>query len=99
MLKPDSLAATLYAAFVVTLADASEAWLEQVVADQRLETLGQFALHANDLAHRSRQIIVDAPARNPTQVSKGTHVTIEKGNGVAALIKPDELAPRVHQPQ
>jgi hypothetical protein len=99
MLQPDPLAAALYAAFVVTLTNAGEAWLEQAVADQRLETLGEFALHANDLTYRRRQIIVDAAAWNSPQVSKGAHVTVEKGDGVAALVQPDELAPRVHQPQ
>jgi hypothetical protein len=44
-------------------------------------------------------VIVDAAAWNSTQVGKGAHVTVDKGDGVAALIEPDKFASPVHQPQ
>jgi hypothetical protein len=55
MLQPNRLAAAFHAALVMALAHASEARLEQIVTDQRLEAFGQAALGPDDLAHRRRQ--------------------------------------------
>jgi hypothetical protein len=99
MLEPDRLAAAFHAALVVPFTDAGEVRLEQIVADQRLEAAREFAPRADDLAHRRREIIVHAAPRDSAQVGKCPHVAVEKGQLIAALVEPGELAPRVHQPQ
>ena len=53
----------------------------------------------DDLAHRRREIIVHAAPRDSAQIGESAHVAVEKGQLIAALIEPGELAPRVHQPQ
>jgi hypothetical protein len=98
MLETDRLPAALHAALVVAFPDAREVGLEQIVADQRQESLGEFAPRADDLAHRGREIIVDAAPRDSAQVCECPHVTIEKRQLIAALVEPGELAARVHQP-
>src|SRR5438552_9640644 len=99
MLKPDRLTAAFHSALVVPFADAGEVRLEQIVADQRQEPAREFAPHTNNLAYCSREIIVYAAPRDSAQVGKRPHVAVEKGQLIATLVEPGELAPRVHQPQ
>jgi len=61
MLQTDRLATRLHSALVVTLAGPRKARLEQVVADQRQEALGELPLHS--ALDRRRQIVVDQPRR------------------------------------
>src|SRR5579863_5734750 len=69
------------------------------MTDQREEPAGELAPRTDDLAHRRREIIVHAAPRHYAQMSKRPHVAVEKGELVAAFVKPGELPPRVHQPQ
>ena len=68
MLKPDRLTAAFHSALIVSFADAGEVGLEQIVADQRQEPAREFAPRADNLAHRSREIIVDAAPSDSAQV-------------------------------
>ena len=99
MREPDRLAAAFHAALVVSFADAREVGLEQIVTHQRQEPAREFAPCADDLAHRRREIIVHAAPCDAAQVGKRPHVAVEKGQLIAALVEPGELASRVHQPQ
>src|SRR5580700_993609 len=98
MREPYRLAAAFDATLVVSFTDAREVGLEQIVTHQREEPAREFAPCADDLAHRRRQIIVHAASCDAVQVGKRAHVAVEKGQLIATLVEPGELASRVHQP-
>jgi hypothetical protein len=83
----------------MSLPDPGEVGFEQIVADQGQEPPAEFAMAADDLAHRRREIVVHASPYYSAQIGKRPHVAVEKGELIAALVQPGELAPRVHQPQ
>ena len=98
MREPYRLAAAFDATLVVSFTDAREVGLEQIVTHQREEPAREFAPRADDLAHRRREIIVHAALCDAVKVCERAHVAVEKGQLIAALVEPGELAARVHQP-
>ncbi|MCY4639266.1 MAG: hypothetical protein OXC94_02870 [Chloroflexi bacterium] len=98
MLQPHAPAARLHATLVMALAGPGEAGLVQVVADQRLKTLGEPAPGELHPLHRRREVVVDDAPGHPAEVGEGPHVAVEEGDLVLAVVEPDEVAARVHQP-
>ena len=80
------------------LAGAREAGLDAVVAGERREALGQGAARELHPPHRRCEVVVDRAPGHPAEVGEGPHVTVEEGELVLALVEPDEVPPRVHQP-
>ena len=97
-LQPHAPAPGLHAALVVPLAGAREAGLDAVVAGERREALAQGAARELHPPHRRCEVVVDRAPGHPAEVGEGPHVTVEEGELVLALIEPDEVPPRVHQP-
>lgn len=62
VLESQPLAAGFHASLIVSLTGPGKARLEQVVADQRLETLGELGEKPHPAFHRRRQVVVDNPA-------------------------------------
>ena len=80
------------------LAGAREAGLDAVVADERLEAVGQGAARELHPPNRGGEVVVDRALGHPADVGEGSDVSVEEGELVLALVEPDEVPPRVHQP-
>ncbi len=98
MLQPHALAPRLDRALVVALAPAGEAGLEEVVAHQGPEAVGQLAVNAHPALHRGGEIVVDDPRRHAAEVGEGPHVAVEEGQLIAPVVDPHEVAARERQP-
>jgi len=100
VLQPDGFAAAFHAAFVVTLTRAGKAGFEQVMADQRLEPIGQFPLlEPDDPFDRRRQVVVDQPPHHGPKERECPYMPVEETSSVAAVIEVYEVVTRVHRPQ
>ena len=83
----------------MSLAGTGEAGLEGVVTGQRGEALGQPAARELHPSDRRREVVVDHPPGHAAEVGEGAHVPVQEGELVLALIEPDVVAARVHQPE
>ena len=95
MLESQPLTAGFHASLIVPLARPGKAWLEQVVTDQRLETLGELREKPHPAFHRRRKIIVNYPPRQAIEMSRRPDMAIEEGQLVTGVIEPDEVASRI----
>ena len=98
MLQPHAPAAPLDPALIVALAGPREAGLVQVVTHQRLKPLGELAPGELHAPHRRCEVVVDDARGHPAEVGERPHVAVEEGDLVLAVVEPDEVAARVHQP-
>ena len=99
VLQPDRLAPALDAPLVVPLPGSREARFEQVVTGQCPESIRQFPIpQPQQPLHRRRQVVVDEAPGHAAQVRERTHMAVQKARLVAAVVKVDEVPPRVHQP-
>ena len=82
----------------MALAGACEGGLPPVVVDQRREAVGQGAAGELHTPHCGGEVVVDRAPGHAAEVRESPHVAVQEGELVLALVEPDEVSPRVHQP-
>src|SRR5215208_3496767 len=67
------------------------------MAAEGCEAFCELPLRAYDLLNGRREVVVDDPPRNPSEVREGPHMGIQERELVAAVVEPHEVASGVHK--